>query len=62
MHNLRFILRLMEDIRQAVAEGEFEAFRREFLAAFTPTDEGARRSNKEAWMRARGMLGPDASA
>ena len=59
MHNLRFILRLMEDIRQAIVEGKLEAFRREFLAAFTPTDEGARRSHKEAWMRARGMLGPN---
>ena len=60
MHNLRFILRLMENIRQAIVEGKLEAFRREFLAAFTPTDEGARRSHKDTWMRARGILGPRA--
>ena len=62
MHNLRFVLRLMEDMRRAIAEGELAAFRRDFLASFTPTDEGARQSNKEAWMRARGMLGSSGPA
>ena len=58
IHNLRFILRLMEDMRRAIVEGDFESFRREFLDTFRPTDGGARQSNKEAWMRARGILGP----
>ncbi len=62
MHNLRFVLRLMEDMRRAIAEGELAAFRRDFLAEFTPTDERARQSNKEAWMRARGMLGSSGPA
>jgi len=32
IHNVRFYLRLMEDIRAAILEGRFEAFRRERLA------------------------------
>ncbi|MBS1200084.1 MAG: tgt [Proteobacteria bacterium] len=32
LHNLRFYLRLMEQIREAVQEGRFASFRREFLA------------------------------
>ena len=60
MHNLRFVLRLMEEMREAIAEGRFEAFRRDFLATFSPTNEEARQSNKASWMRARGILGETA--
>ena len=60
LHNLRFVLRLMEDMREAIAGGRFEAFRRDFLASFTPTDEEARQRNKAAWMRARGIVGKKA--
>ena len=58
IHNLRFVLRLMERMREALVEGRFDAFRREFLGVFRPTNEEARQSQKAAWMRARGILGP----
>ena len=32
MHNLRFTLRLMEDVRRAIAEDRFGDFARELLA------------------------------
>lgn len=33
-HNLRFIVRLTEEIRQAIMEGDFEQYKREFLARY----------------------------
>ncbi len=55
IHNLRFVLRLMEEMRSAILEGRFPAFREGFLATYKPTDEGTRLSQKEAWMDARGV-------
>jgi len=34
VHNLRFYLRLMESIREAISEGTFGAFRRDFLSRY----------------------------
>ena len=34
IHNLRFLARLMASTRQAIVEGRFEAFRREFLDGY----------------------------
>ena len=53
IHNLRFVLRLMQDMRDAITRGGFESFRSDFLAAYRPTDESARLSQKAAWMEAR---------
>ena len=36
IHNVRFVLRLMEEMRAAVLAGRFEAYRRDFHARFTP--------------------------
>ena len=57
IHNLRFVLRLMEDMRRAIAEGRFEAFRLEFKDHYKPTSEKARLAQKEAWMVARKIRG-----
>ena len=54
IHNLRFVLRLMERIRQAVLEGRFDAFRREFLDQYRPTNEAARQEQKTRWLKERG--------
>jgi queuine tRNA-ribosyltransferase len=40
LHNLHFYLSLMDAARQAVAEGRFESFRRERLAAWQAGSEG----------------------
>ena len=50
IHNLRFVLRLMAEMREAIVEGRFAGFAGDFLAAYRPTDEAARQAQKEAWM------------
>ncbi|MYC30262.1 MAG: tRNA guanosine(34) transglycosylase Tgt [Chloroflexi bacterium] len=54
VHNLHFILRLMEGIRQAILENRFESFRRDFHDTYRPTDEATRQRQKERWLAARG--------
>jgi len=49
IHNLRFVLRLMEGMRSAVVEGRFDAFREEFRSRFVPTDEAVQREQKRRW-------------
>jgi queuine tRNA-ribosyltransferase len=53
IHNLRFILQLMADLRQAIVADQFDQFRREFHGAYRPTDERVRQSQKEKWLQAR---------
>ena len=54
IHNLRFILRLMARLREAILEDRFDSFRRDFLQVYRPTNEVARQEQKERWLRARG--------
>jgi len=50
IHNLRFILRLMEEMRVAITEGKFEEYRKEFNQRFTPPDQKTRRIQKQKWL------------
>ena len=50
IHNLRFILRLMEEMRAAITSGEFAEYRREFHSRFTPPDERTRHIQKQKWL------------
>ncbi len=54
LHNVRFYLRLMAEMRVAIVNGDFERFRREFLERFRPVDEEVRRKNVEARLRGLG--------
>lgn len=54
IHNLRFILRLMAGLREAIAAGRFDQFREEFHGSYQPTDEAARQSQKMRWIKDRG--------
>ena len=54
IHNLRFILRLMEEMRQAISDERFDRFREEFHRVYKPTDEAARQEQKTRWLKARG--------
>jgi queuine tRNA-ribosyltransferase len=51
IHNLTFIIRLMEKIKGAIPDGTFKSFRDEFLAAYRPTDEPVRLDQKQKWLR-----------
>ncbi|MEE3247089.1 MAG: tRNA-guanine transglycosylase, partial [Chloroflexota bacterium] len=54
IHNLRFVLALMERIRKAILEDRFSAFREEFMDVYQPADEAARQRQKEQWLQTRG--------
>ena len=55
IHNLRFVLRLMEAIRTAISRGDFLEFRDRFRESYKPTDESVRLTQKESWMVMRGI-------
>ena len=54
IHNLRFIMRLMDEMRQAITEGRFGRYQEEFNQAYKPTNEAARQEQKTRWLKARG--------
>ncbi len=49
IHNLRYIQRLCERMREAVLDGEFDVFAREFLDRYQPADEAARAEQRARW-------------
>ena len=51
IHNLRFVLSLMERMRAAIFEDRFESFRRGFMDAYKPANEAARQQQKEHWLQ-----------
>ena len=55
IHNLTFISRLVNEIRNAILDGTFSSFRDEFLASYQPTDEQVRLSQKQKWLRRRDL-------
>jgi queuine tRNA-ribosyltransferase len=54
IHNLRFVLRLMAEMRAAIRESRFEAYRAAFMGRFVPPDESTRRDQRREWRKARG--------
>lgn len=51
IHNLYFIMRLMEEIQQAIREDRFIEFKEEFLSRYQPTDEVRRLNQKRKWLQ-----------
>jgi len=49
IHNLHFLLNLMRDIRQAVLEGRFPAFKEAFLSRYRIADPKAREASRRTW-------------
>ena len=56
IHNLRFVVHLMEEMRAAIAKGAFAAFRKDFWGRYTPPDEHTRRVQKEKWLQSVGRI------
>lgn len=48
IHNVHFLLQLMQDIRKAIAEDRFALFKEAFLAEYRVTDEEVRARNRAA--------------
>ncbi len=55
IHNLTFISSLVQEMRSALQNGTFAAFRDEFLARYHPTDEPVRLEQKEKWLKKRDL-------
>ncbi len=53
IHNLRFIMRLLDEIRNAISTGTFPQFKAEFLKNYRPSDEEVRRIQKQKWIQAQ---------
>ena len=53
IHNLRFLVRLMEQIRDSIQTGTFQTFRKEFHERFIPPNEEIRREQKLKWENSR---------
>ena len=49
IHNLRYLQRLCQRMREAVLAGAFDALAEEFLARYQPTDEAARTEQRARW-------------
>ncbi|MCX6000799.1 MAG: tRNA guanosine(34) transglycosylase Tgt [Chloroflexi bacterium] len=50
IHNLRFIFRLMERMRQAIIDGDFASLAASFLAGYRATDDEVRTAEKRKWL------------
>ena len=53
IHNLTFISRLMQEIREAILNDSFAAFKDDFLSGYKTTNEQVRLKQKEKWLKAR---------
>jgi len=50
IHNLRFIVRLMENARRAILEERFDAFRQNFLGSYRTVDPAVRDEQRQRWL------------
>ena len=50
IHNLRFIVRLIQRIRDAIQQGTFSDFKNDFLGQYQVTDEEVRLAQKQKWL------------
>jgi queuine tRNA-ribosyltransferase len=53
IHNLRFMSRLMQDMRRAILDSSFSAFKKNFHSHYQTTDEAIRLSQKQKWLKGR---------
>ncbi|MQY55476.1 MAG: tRNA guanosine(34) transglycosylase Tgt [Dehalococcoidia bacterium] len=53
IHNLRFVMRLMEEMRRSILDGSFPSFKESFLDSYQPTDEVVRLSQRQKGMKWR---------
>ncbi len=54
IHNLRFVFRLLEEMRRAIVEGRFQEEARSFLAAYRPARREARMEQRGRWRERKG--------
>jgi queuine tRNA-ribosyltransferase len=49
IHNLRFVIRLMENLRAAIVGGNFESQATDFLLRYRPVEESVRDDQRRRW-------------
>lgn len=49
IHNIRYLVRLTERMREAIEAGAFPEFAKEYLARYTPVDEAVRTAQRVKW-------------
>ena len=55
IHNIRYLVRLTERIRAAIAAGTFNDFASDFLARYQPASEEVRAEQKAKWLKQSGF-------
>jgi queuine tRNA-ribosyltransferase len=53
IHNLRFIIRLMEEIRRSILDDTFLNLKESFLGGYRPTDQETRLAQKRRWLESQ---------
>jgi queuine tRNA-ribosyltransferase len=56
IHNIRYLVRLMERAHAAIGSRQFDAFAREFLARYRPSDAAVRAEQKGKWLAQSGYV------
>jgi queuine tRNA-ribosyltransferase len=56
IHNLRFMTRMIEEIRTSILDASFEQYRAEFLKRYQVTDREAAVRQRELWLKAHGRM------
>jgi queuine tRNA-ribosyltransferase len=53
LHNLRWTIKLVEEMRERIARGTFASFRAEFSARYRTTDSSVREEQRSRWQESR---------
>ena len=53
IHNIRFMVRLSSQLREAIIAGTYPEFRDDFMARYIPASEEVREEQREKWKVAR---------
>jgi queuine tRNA-ribosyltransferase len=53
LHNLRWTIKLVEEMRESIVAGRFAAYRDDFLRGYTPPDAAVRAEQRRRWLAAK---------
>ena len=54
IHNLRFVVRLMEEMREAIVGRRLADYAEAFFARYSPADEATRQAQRKRWLASQG--------
>ncbi|MFC1906076.1 tRNA-guanine transglycosylase, partial [Chloroflexota bacterium] len=59
IHNLRFLVRLVESIRESIINGSYSSLKDKFTSEYVVTDQIIRQTQKQKWVEAQRKKQPD---